>query len=375
VAADSARALARRGHEIVVLAPARDGLPAIDSDGEGVVVRRVLRRGILPQTFADPIQTWRQARALRRHRFDLVVAHQATNAVGLASAGLGAPLVLVFHASPTLELRFLRGRTTGSRRLAWYLLDPAVAALERISARTATGILVLSRFSEQLLRSRHPRSAIHVVAAGVDEAFFADPANPQECRRRLRIPDGVFLFTARRLEPRMGVDVLIDALARLDDGVVLAVAGSGSAHADIERRVDALGLRSRVRLLGRVSEDDLRCLYRAADLFVLPTVAYEGFGMSTVEALAAGTPALGTAVGATPEILGALGEQFIVPAAEPGALAEAIRRVLPELGPDLRARARRLATERYQWNDAILSWERAFLAVRSVDANNRTANL
>lgn len=358
-----------------MLAPVHAGLPSVEEDG-GVEVRRAIRRGPFPQTLADPILTRHHARALGARSFDLLVAHQATNAAGLAAARLEVPLVLVFHASPTLELRFLRRRIGGLPRLAGYALDPVLAALERMAFRQATGVFVLSRFSEQLVRSRHPSAAVHVVGGGVDEAFFAEPPDPRECRTRLGIPDGLLLFTARRLEPRMGVDILIEALARIDDdSVVLAVAGSGSSRGDLDRRVHELGLRSRVRLLGQVSEDDLRSLYAAADLFVLPTVAYEGFGMSTVEALAAGTPALGTAVGATPEILGALGAEFVVPRAEPAALAAAIRQVLPQLGPELRARVRRVAEERFRWEDAILDWEEALLAYRTVDANSRTANL
>ncbi|MEX2556604.1 MAG: glycosyltransferase family 4 protein [Actinomycetota bacterium] len=364
VAADSARALVRRGHELLVLAPAQAGLPAVEED-DGLVVRRAFRRGPFPQTLADPVLTRHHARALREHSFDLLVAHQATNAVGLAAARFDVPLVLVFHASPTLELRFLRGRVTGLSRLAAYALDPALVTLERLAFRQATGVLVLSHFSEQLVRRRHPSAAVRVVGGGVDDAFFAESPDLRECRTRLGIPDGVLLFTARRLEPRMGVDILIEALARIDDdSVVLAVAGSGSSRGDLDRRVHELGLRNRVRLLGQVSEDDLRSLYRAADLFVLPTVAYEGFGMSTVEALAAGTPALGTAVGATPEILGDLGAEFIVPRAEPAALAAAIRQVLPELGPELRARARRLAEKRFRWRDVICAWEQALLDFR-----------
>lgn len=377
VAADSARALAGRGHEVVVLTPAHPGHPAVENDS-GVEVRRVLRRGRFPQTLADPVLAFRHGRSLRERSFDLLLAHQATNAAGLAAARLGAPLAFVFHASVVLEMRFLRRQLTGKPRAAMYALDPALASLERAAARRAAGILVLSRFSQQLVCSRHPAAAkrVHLVGGAVDDTFFAKPSDPEQCRARLGIPSGLLLFTARRLEPRMGVDILIEALARIDDDrVVLAVAGSGSTWKDLTRKVQELGLQDRVRLLGHVSDDDLRSLYAAADLFVLPTVAYEGFGMSTVEALAAGTPVLGTAVGATPEILANLGPEFIVLQAEPDSLAAAVRRVLPKLGPDLRARTRRIADERYRWDNEILRWEEALLAISRVDATRRTANL
>jgi glycosyltransferase involved in cell wall biosynthesis len=127
--------------------------------------------------------------------------------------------------------------------------------------------------------------------------------------------------------------------------------------------VKSLDLEDRVRLLGRVSESDLRELYASADLFVLPTLAYEGFGMSTVEALAAGTPTLGTAVGATPELLEDLGSEFVTTATDAPGLAAAIGRVLPLLGPDLRARTRQLAETRFRWDAAIVRWEEALTTI------------
>ena len=225
---------------------------------------------------------------------------------------------------------------------------------------------MLSRFSQELLTTRDAGVAgrVHVVCGGVDERFFAEPPDIDACRQRLGIPPGRLLFTARRLEPRMGIDLLIQALALVgDDEVVLAVAGNGPWRPQLEQLVRELRLEQRVRLLGRVSEDDLRSLYAAADLFVLPSVAYEGFGMSTVEALAAGTPVLGTAVGATPEIIGELGEEFIVGTATPHSLAEAIRDVLPRVGPEMRARARRLAEDRYGWERVIPVWEEALRVI------------
>jgi glycosyltransferase involved in cell wall biosynthesis len=364
VAADTARALAERGHEIVVLAPAHPGSADVEED-RGVEVRRVIRRGLIPQTLTDPVSTRHRARALRARSFDVLVAHQVTNAAGLLSAFPTVPLALVFHASPVLELRFLRSTPTGRPGVARSALGPILAILERRAYRDATGILVLSRFSERLVRTRHPGAAdrTHVVGGGVDDLFFSGSRNADKCRRRHDLPPGLLLFTARRLEPRMGVDHLIEALSLLDDEVVLAVAGDGSLREDLARRVDLLGLTSRVRLLGKVSEEDLRGLYAAADLFVLPTIAYEGFGMSTVEALAAGTPTIGTAIGATPEIVGALGPEFIAPTDDASGLAGAIRRVVPLLGPELRARARELADERFRWSRAIVRWEQALATI------------
>jgi glycosyltransferase involved in cell wall biosynthesis len=379
VAADSARALARRGHELTVLTPAVPGLPEHATE-DGVELARVLRRHGAPQTAADPVATWHAARTLRGRRFDVAVAHQTSNAAGLAAAGVGAPLVYVFHASVVLEERFLRRRVGHARRLAKIALDPLLVGLEHVAVSRADGIIVLSSFSRDLLLGRHPSAQpkIRPVAGGVGDAFFEEPPlRVEELRRRYDVPDrGLLLATVRRLEPRMGVDELLRAVARLDERrLVLAVAGDGMEHARLREVASELGISDRVRFLGRIPEAELRSLYAAADLFVLPTVAFEGFGMSTVEALASGTPVLGTAVGATPEILQALDPAFVVPQADAQSLAEGLGRVLPRLGDELRARCTAYARANYAWDAVIAGWEQAIHSVARIDDGEGRGNL
>jgi glycosyltransferase involved in cell wall biosynthesis len=379
VAADTARALARRGHELTVLAPARPDLPKHALE-DGVEVSRVLRRHGAPQTVADPLATRQAARTLRGRRFDLLLAHQTTNAAGLAAARLDAPLAYVFHASVVLEQRFLRRRTGVAPRLARVALDPLLVGLERSAIARAAGILVLSSFSREVLVERYPqaRGKTRVVGGGVDEAFFAAPPEPPaNVRRRYDVPDGGLLLAAvRRLEPRTGVDELLRALAlHAAPHVFLAIAGDGMERERLGALARELGISDRVRFLGRIPERDLRSLYAAADLCVLPTVAFEGFGMSTVEALAGGTPVLGTAVGATPEILRGLDPSLVTAHADARSLADGLERVLPLLGAELRARCAAYARTYYSWEAAIPHWEEAIRAVARIDDVGGLGNL
>jgi glycosyltransferase involved in cell wall biosynthesis len=114
-----------------------------------------------------------------------------------------------------------------------------------------------------------------------------------------------------------------------------------------------------VRLVGRVSDEELRDWHRAADLFVLPTVAYEGFGMVTAEALASGTPVVGTPIGATPELLTPLDPRLVTAGTEPAQLADAVRSGLAASTPAFRARCREYAESRFGWDAAVVEWERA----------------
>lgn len=363
VARATAQQFARLGHHVVVVAPAVPGTPEAEQD-DGVELHRALRRFGLPQSIADVVATWRWA--ARRPKPDVLVAHQATNAVGLLAAQRGVPLVFVFHASAPLEQRFVRRRMRPGRRAVALLLDPLLVLLERIAVRRARTIAVLSEYSRGLLLARHPSAAgrIALVRGGVDYERFAS-GDGAEARAVFDIPDDrPFVLTVRRLEPRMGVEELVraaDLLIRKGVRITVGVAGAGESAPALRHLTHELALDEHVRFFGRVLDDQLPGLYAAADLFVLPTVAYEGFGMSTVEALAAGTPVVGTAVGATPEILTPLDPRLVSPSTSPADLAATIEAAIANGDGGRRARCADHARERYRWEAAIESWHAALV--------------
>ena len=362
VATETALALAGRGHEVTVIAPV-SARPAVEQIAENLTIRRSLPRTRLPITLTDVVSTARTVRGLRS--YDVALVHQSTCAAGLVAAGFEAPMALVFHASALRELRFLRTRVSGTKRLGTYGLEPFLTWFERLSLERATSVLVLSEFSRGLIEADHPAIAGRVtrVSGGVDVDRFTPGDGTLPARDRLGIrPDGALLVTARRLEPRMGLEQLLEAVRIARRGGVdlrLAVIGSGS----LERRLQALavdlGLGDVVDLRGRVPDAELVDWYRAADLFVLPTIAYEGFGMVTVEALASGVPVVGTPVGATPELLEPLDKRLIAQTADAEGLAAAIRAALQLAGPELRTACREYACAEYAWPRVMDAWEQA----------------
>jgi glycosyltransferase involved in cell wall biosynthesis len=137
------------------------------------------------------------------------------------------------------------------------------------------------------------------------------------------------LFTARRLVKRTGVDLLIDAL-KLCDGsnVVLYIAGKGYYENYLKERVVEYGLTKNVKFLGFVSDDELPVYYNLADLTVMPTVALEGFGLTTIESLACGTPVIGTPSSANNEVIGQFRKELVAKDTSSASLAILLRTII-----------------------------------------------
>jgi glycosyltransferase involved in cell wall biosynthesis len=106
--------------------------------------------------------------------------------------------------------------------------------------------------------------------------------------------------------------------------VLLFVGGTGALRGALERRVAELGLEHAVTFLGYVKDEDLPLTYRAADLNVIPTIALEGFGLTAVEALAAGTASMVTPIGGLPEIVSPLSPHLVLASAEVADIARGL---------------------------------------------------
>lgn len=377
VATEIAHGLAGRGHEIVAMVPRSPGSPDLEEPLPNLTVRRVLPRTRLPVTFTDLFWTWRDARRIRREHFDVVLAHQTPNAIGVRLARVRAPLVFVFHASPARELRYLRSRLRlGLRKLATYPLELPLVISERVVVRRlAAEIVALSEFSRSLLKADHRGEGerARIVPGPIDTGRFAPADGRQSAKARLGLRgDATLLVTVRRLEPRMGLEHLLEAMRLLlhSGELDLAVVGSGTLEADLRQLAVEIGVEEHVRFVGRVADSDLPDWYRAADVFVLPTAAYEGFGMVTGEALACGTPVVGTPVGATRELLEPLEPRLMAVAADADALAAAVRQALALTGPDLSRRCREHACERYALSVATEAWE-GVLSAASLSPSRR----
>ena len=168
-----------------------------------------------------------------------------------------------------------------------------------------------------------------VVYNTVDDRFT--PGDRVAAMEKFGIPrDATVILTVSRLDPReryKGHDLIIPLLkdlARDYPGLVYLVAGAGGDRARLERLARDADAADIARFLGFVADEDLPDLYRASDLYVMPSGG-EGFGIAFVEAMACGTPALGLALGGAVDALrdGELG-RAVSEAGFPAALRAAL---------------------------------------------------
>jgi glycosyltransferase involved in cell wall biosynthesis len=266
----------------------------------------------------------------------------------LAPARRGAPLVVTVHDA----VPWTHPETLTPRGVAWHR-----AAIER-AAREADALVVPTQaVADELARHVTPARPVHVVGEGVS-GDLAVPADADARAAALDLPGEPYLVTLATVEPRKGLDVLLDALARpASPGAPLLVVGQpGWGGVDVAARAAELGLGDRVRLLGRLPDLDLAVVLSRAAVLVAPSRA-EGFGLPVLEAMSAGVPVVSSDAPALVEVGG--GATVTVPVGDADALAGALAEVLDSA--DLRARlaaAGRRRSGDFSWSAAASRlWE------------------
>jgi D-inositol-3-phosphate glycosyltransferase len=331
-----ARCLAAKGHEVDVLTR-RDAphLPAAVDLRPGVRVLHVDAGPAAPVCKEDLLphmaEFGSRAVQLFRHSvpYDVVHANFFMSAlVGLRlRAILAVPLVVTFHALGLVRREHQREADGFS---------PERIAIEQRVVREADRIIAeCPQDQADLVRAYGAdASRLSMVPCGVDLNEFG-PGDKAQARHALGLAEHEFVvLQLGRMVPRKGVDNVIQALSHLGDGrpARLLVVGGNSADPDDGQTPEITRLRElarhcgvapRVTFIGQRQRAALRNFYLAADVFV-STPWYEPFGITPLEAMACGTPVVGSDVGGIrySVVDGVTGH--LVPPHEPQVLAQCL---------------------------------------------------
>ncbi len=249
-------------------------------------------------------------------------------------------------------------------------------SVEAQNLRTSLRTVILSEQTRSEVAA-FGYAADHVVKipGGVNrDRYFVDTDDPgarHQAREKSGLPTEAYplLLSIRRLVPRMGLENLIaafPAVRRRFPKAHLVIGGRGPLMEPLQAMAGTFGVADATTFAGFIPDELVADYYRGADLFVLPTLSLEGFGLVTVESLSCGTPVVATPVGATPEVLGDLEPRLLTRGTDSVSLSEAIL-AFCEAQERGEVWARELTAERLRiFVDDRYTWARHAAAVETV---------
>ncbi|MEA2476864.1 MAG: hypothetical protein QOC87_1063 [Actinomycetota bacterium] len=299
--------------------------------------------------FPEPLTfSLRAARMLaeRRADFDVVHDNQCLGYGLLRIARTGLPVVATIHHPIQIDRRLELQAAGVTRRMAirrWY-------AFTRMQARVARRLPIISpstvAASDVEAEMKLIDNNVAVVPNGVDTDLFRPLPEVGKVAGRI-------VTTASADVPLKGLPHLIEALAKLrtetDAHLIVVGAPPGSR---ITTALERYGMERHVTFRTGIDRLELVELYATSEVAVVPSL-YEGFSLPAVEAMACAVPVVATTAGALPEVIGTERTGILVPPADAGALATAIKSLLddPELRRSIGERARQRVLDHFTWRN------------------------
>jgi glycosyltransferase involved in cell wall biosynthesis len=305
--------LVKLGIEAVVITHAHPGQPE-EEEIAGVKIKRV--KGLVlkdPHCAASPLLFHRCHEYILDGEFDVV--H------GLDIYSSMAQMVIRFahrHRIPCV----ITCHTVMDSSFLIFLQRPMGLALRRVDRLIAVS-RAAARFSHLL---GFPEKRITVVPGGVDLSCFNGEIDAFLMREELGIGDEPLVVTASRLIKRKNPGLLISAFAKVLKVVPdakLVIAGSGREKDNLSRQIRGLNITNSVFMVGGLAKEKVAQLLAAADVFALPSKV-ESFGLSLLEASAAGVPVVCSNSGGVPEVFQDGFNALLYPPGDDNAMAKAI---------------------------------------------------
>ena len=292
-------------------------------------------------TFAESVIRFQQSEGIE---YALIHSHYWLS--GVVAMGLSrrwkAPHIATFHTLARTKQRARAGeRETEQRAIA-----------EQRIIDSADALVVSTDIEKEDIGRLYGTNGTHieVIPPGVDLSLF-QPIDAGLARKRLCLPDGRTLLYVGRIEPLKGLDILLRAVALLNDTAdtnLIIVGGNLDGDAELERLKTlalSLNISDIVTFTGSVNQEELPAYYSSADVFVLPSW-YESFGLVALEAMSCGTPVVVSRVGGLKTFVEHGETGYLVPWRCPEAFARSLETLLENpllrraMGTAARERAR-----------------------------------
>jgi len=179
--------------------------------------------------------------------------------------------------------------------------------IEKRCLYSADKVIAVSNFTKKQITKNYKinPSKVEVVYNGIDlDGYAFTQKELRETKKQLNLPEKpIILFVGRVDDPRKGLDLLLRALKKVLErvGAVLLVVGKGD-QTEVRKLANSLGISRNVIFAGFVDGATLKKCYALCDMYVCPS-RLEGFGLTVLEAMAAGKPVIATKAGAVSELV------------------------------------------------------------------------
>jgi glycosyltransferase involved in cell wall biosynthesis len=321
------------GHKTTILCSSHKLAPqqSTKSEEAGIRVVRYSRASNKFSLLRRKQYTGAIAGALKEHlngfNADSIHLHSFLPACGLISTlGENQPYIATVHSPvvPETEMNWRGDGGLGKLKIALGGLE-RLRKLQQNVYDHCRRAHVLSEFTRSELQRFHDPLPQCSVIPHWRRPELRRRESKAEARAALNWPQSQsVLFSLRRMVPRMGHASAIRAIAPLlpkyDARMVLA--GTGVLLESLRALAAQTEGGDRIAFPGRISDNQMRLMYSGADLFVLPTLALECFGLIILEALSFGCPVLATRTGSIPEILEPILPNYLVPQSDEDALRD-----------------------------------------------------
>lgn len=365
-------ALARRGHDVEIIATNVDGddrLPIPLGQPVAWAGATATFHALSAPTWY--LTSWSMLADLRRRvaGFDIVHIHTLYRFHGVAAAAVarrrGVPYVVQAHGSLDPWHRARRRRAK----------DVYHAIVEDSIIRAASAVICTSEHEAESIRDLGYRVPVWVIPNGIDTAALRTPAPPHAFPLTRAGGDRVVTFLGR-ISAKKGVPLLVEAFKRTAANIpsarlIIAGGDDEGIGRGLTTSIADAGLSDRISFVGPVTGASKRALLQRSDVFVLPS-ADESFGVAVAEAMAVGCPVVVSPDVAIEDVVRASGAGLVVER-DPSAIANAIATILsePTRAAAMGEAGRRAVDERFAWPIVAAQTEAMYDAV--VGASRRRA--
>ncbi len=351
VVAALSKEIANLGWEVHVVTADHPGEPEHGMDGKVHIHRVKTQTDPTPDfvTWAHRLNFGLLQYAIQIHRktpFDIIHAHDwmVTDAAWVMKTGYGVPFVATVHATES-------GRNHGIHND----LQRYIHQIEWRLTFEAWEVIVNSHSMHDELRRLFdiPADKVAIVPNGTDPDAFDFVVDKAGLRGNFASQSEQIILYVGRIVREKGVQVMLDAAPQVltgCPGAQFLVVGTGYYLDDMKRQAEQMGISHRVKFLGYVSDDDLKLLYKIADVVCIPSL-YEPFGIVALEGMAAGVPVVTSDAGGLRDFVENGVTGMTTYAGDSGSLAWGLLQVLrdPQLANHLKKIAYEKVKEIYNW--------------------------